>query len=103
MLNSLYYVTIMIGLGLIVNSIVRFCSCKASIQGRDFLFSLIVALIIIPLESIILPLYFMIFEVQDAEHFFCTYSAVYGQLLQYLSVSSVFRGYSGFTSGGSIY
>lgn len=62
MLNSLYYVTIMIGLGLIVNSMCGFALAKLQFRGRDFLFSLIVALIIIPLESIILPLYFMIFK-----------------------------------------
>ena len=64
MLNSLYYVTIMIALGLIVNSMCGFALAKLQFRGRDFLFSLIVALIIIPLESIILPLYFMILSLR---------------------------------------
>lgn len=61
-LNSIYYVTITIFFGLIVNSMCGYALAKLQFKGKDFLFSLIVALIIIPLESIILPLYFLVFK-----------------------------------------
>lgn len=63
-INSLYYVTVMIVFGLIVNSMCGFALAKLQFKGRKTLFSLVVALIIIPLESIILPLYFLIFKAQ---------------------------------------
>lgn len=62
--NSLYYVTVMIVFGLIVNSMCGFALAKLRFRGRNILFGLVVALIIIPLESIILPLYFLIFKAQ---------------------------------------
>lgn len=60
--NSIYYVSVTIFFGLIVNSMCGYALAKLKFKGRDFLFSLVVALIIIPLESIILPLYFLIFK-----------------------------------------
>lgn len=70
MWNSIYYVSITIFVGLIVNSMCGFALAKLQFRGRDFLFSMIVALIIIPLESIILPLYFMIFKFKMLNTFF---------------------------------
>lgn len=61
-LNSVYYVAVTIVFGLIVNSMCGYALAKLQFRGKDFLFSLVVALIIIPLESIILPLYFLIFK-----------------------------------------
>ena len=61
-LNSIYYVAVTIVFGLIVNSMCGYALAKLQFRGKDFLFSLVVALIIIPLESIILPLYFLIFK-----------------------------------------
>lgn len=62
--NSLYYVTVTIVFGLIVNSMCGFALAKLQFKGKDFLFNMVVALIIIPLESIILPLYFLIFKAE---------------------------------------
>ena len=56
-LNSVYYVAVTIVFGLIINSMCGYALAKLQFRGKDFLFSLVVALIIIPLESIILPLY----------------------------------------------
>ncbi len=61
-LNSVYYVAVTIVFGLIINSMCGYALAKLQFRGKDFLFSLVVALIIIPLESIILPLYFLIFK-----------------------------------------
>lgn len=61
-LNSLYYVSVTIVFGLIVNSMCGYALAKLKFKGRDALFSMVIALIIIPLESIILPLYFLIFK-----------------------------------------
>lgn len=61
-LNSLFYVSVMIFFGLIVNSMCGFALAKLQFAGKEILFSVVIALIIIPLESIILPLYFMIFK-----------------------------------------
>ena len=70
MWNSIYDVSITMFVGLIVNSMCGFALAKLQFRGRDFLFSMIVALIIIPLESIILPLYFMIFKFKMLNTFF---------------------------------
>lgn len=61
-LHSIYYVSVTIFFGLIVNSMCGYALAKLQFRGKDFLFSMVVALIIIPLESIILPLYFLIFK-----------------------------------------
>ncbi len=70
MWNSIYYVSITIFVGLIVNSMCGFALAKLQFRGRDFLFSMIVALIIIPLEIMILPLYWMIFKFKMLNTFF---------------------------------
>lgn len=61
-LNSAFYVTILVFLGLVVNSLCGFALAKLKFKYRNQLLSTIIALIIIPLESILLSLYFLVFK-----------------------------------------
>ena len=102
MWNSIYYVSITIFVGLIVNSMCGFALAKLQFRGRDFLFSMIVALIIIPLESIILPLYFMIFKFKMLNTFFALIAPFTANCFS-IFLFRQFCGYSGFFAGGGIY
>lgn len=62
--NSLFYVTVMVFSGLVVNSLCGYALAKLKFPGRNFLLSAVIALIIIPLESIILPLYVLTFRMK---------------------------------------
>lgn len=59
LLNSLFYVSVLIIFGLLVNSMAAYAFARLRFPFRDFLFAVVVALIIIPLESIFLPLYLL--------------------------------------------
>ncbi|MBA7530225.1 L-arabinose transport system permease protein AraQ [subsurface metagenome] len=62
LLNSAFFVTTLVFLGLVVNSLCGFALAKLKFRYRNQLLSIIIALIIIPLESILLPLYFLAFK-----------------------------------------
>ncbi|MEG0048103.1 MAG: carbohydrate ABC transporter permease [Clostridia bacterium] len=62
MLNSLLYVSVMVLLGLIVNSLCGFALAKFRFKYRDKMLGGIIALMIIPFESIVLPLYFVAYK-----------------------------------------
>jgi ABC-type glycerol-3-phosphate transport system permease component len=62
--NSLYYVLVMVIAGLGVNSLCGYALAKLYFPYRDFLLGAVIALIIIPLESIILPLYILTFRMK---------------------------------------
>lgn len=62
MITSLIYVSILVFLGLIVNSLCGFALAKYQFRYRNQLLSGIIALMIIPFESIVLPLYFVAFK-----------------------------------------
>ena len=60
--NSLYYVSVLVVLGLVVNSLCGFALAKFRFRYRDKMLGCIIALMIIPFESIVLPLYFVAFK-----------------------------------------
>lgn len=58
--NSIFYVTVIVISGLVVNSICGYALAKLHFKGRDFILTVIIVLIIVPFESIILPLYLIV-------------------------------------------
>ncbi|HIT90152.1 MAG TPA: carbohydrate ABC transporter permease [Candidatus Merdenecus merdavium] len=56
-LNSFFYVTIIIILDLFINSICGYALAKFEFKGKDLLLTLIISLMVLPMESIMLPLY----------------------------------------------
>lgn len=56
-LNSLFYVFVIIVLDLIVNSICGYALAKFNFRGKNFLLTVIISLMVLPMESIMLPLY----------------------------------------------
>ncbi|ALS26261.1 carbohydrate ABC transporter permease [Paenibacillus cisolokensis] len=58
--NSLFYVTVICISGLVVNSLCGYALAKLQFKGRDMLLSGVIALMIVPFESIIMPLYFIV-------------------------------------------
>lgn len=56
-LNSLFYVTIIIVLDLGVNSLCGYALAKLNFKGKNFLTTLVISLMVLPLEAIMLPLY----------------------------------------------
>lgn len=60
--NSLFYVSILVLSGLVVNSLCGFALAKFRFRYRNKMLGCIIALMIIPFESIALPLYFVAFK-----------------------------------------
>lgn len=56
-LNSLFYVFVIIVLDLVVNSICGYALAKFEFKGKEFLLTLVISLMVLPMESIMLPLY----------------------------------------------
>lgn len=55
--NSLFYVTIIVVLDLLVNSLCGYALAKFQFAGKEFLLSLVISLMVLPNEAIMLPLY----------------------------------------------
>lgn len=55
--NTLLYIGLILVLDLIVNSICGYALAKFRFKGRGFMLSFIVALMVMPMEAILLPLY----------------------------------------------
>lgn len=60
LLNSLYINVTIVSLGLLVNSLAGYAFARLSWRGRDTLFALVLAILIIPLEAIAVPLFYMV-------------------------------------------
>lgn len=58
--NSLFYVSVICICGLGVNSICGYALAKLNFKGRDWILTCIVALMVVPFESILMPLYFIV-------------------------------------------
>lgn len=56
-LNSLYYVFVIVALDLVVNSLCGYALAKFSFPGKDWLLTIIISLMVLPMEAIMLPLY----------------------------------------------
>jgi multiple sugar transport system permease protein len=60
LLNSLFILAATVGAGLVVNSMAGFVLAWGSLRGRALILSLVIALYVIPQESIIMPLVIMV-------------------------------------------
>lgn len=60
LLNSLFINTMIVGAGLLVNALAGYAFARLSWRGRDLLFSLVLAILIIPLEAIAVPLFYLV-------------------------------------------
>lgn len=58
--NSVFILTMTIGLGLFVNSMFAFALARLRFRGRGFLITAVVALIIVPIESVVIPMLLMV-------------------------------------------
>lgn len=56
-LNSLFYVFVIIVLDLFVNSICGYALAKFEFKGKEFLLTVVISLMVLPMEAIMLPLY----------------------------------------------
>ncbi|MDD5658780.1 MAG: carbohydrate ABC transporter permease [Actinomycetota bacterium] len=63
MFNSLFIVGTIVFAGLIVNSMIAYSLARLRFRGRNIIISLIIALIIVPVESIVIPLLLMVNKV----------------------------------------
>ena len=61
--NSLFYVTVLVCLSLLVNSMCGYALAKFQFPGKNILFTIIIALFVLPLESIILALYWIVYKI----------------------------------------
>ncbi|MDC7238304.1 MAG: carbohydrate ABC transporter permease [Sphaerochaetaceae bacterium] len=59
-INSLFYASIMVILGLIVNSFAGYSLAMYNYPGKNVLFVFIIAMMIVPIEAIILPMYLVV-------------------------------------------
>ncbi len=65
--NSLWVLVWTICAGLVVNSMIAFSLARLKFPGRKFLLSLIIAMMIIPIESVVIPMLLMVnsFKILD--------------------------------------
>lgn len=57
LLNSIVQVVGIVGVGLIVNSMAAYAFARLRFRGRDLLFSMVLVLIILPVEVLVVPLF----------------------------------------------
>lgn len=62
MLNSVGYIAVIIVLGLIVNSMAGYAFARLKFPKKDLIFSLILAVMIIPAQTVMLPQYSIIYN-----------------------------------------
>jgi multiple sugar transport system permease protein len=60
LLNSLFITGMIVTAGLIVNSLAGYAFARLQWTGRDWLFVLVIAIMIIPLEAIAVPLFYQV-------------------------------------------
>lgn len=61
-INTLFTVSLIVILGLVVNSLCGYALARLKVPGKRFILSLIVALIIVPFQSILIPVYLIAFK-----------------------------------------
>lgn len=55
--NTLFYVFVIIILDLVINSACGYALAKFDFKGKDFLLTIVISLMVLPMEAIMLPLY----------------------------------------------
>ncbi|WP_069998676.1 carbohydrate ABC transporter permease [Cellulosilyticum sp. I15G10I2] len=64
MLNSLFYASATVLLGLLINSLAGYALAKFNFPFKNAILILIIALMIVPIEATILPLYLVVFRLK---------------------------------------
>ena len=59
-INSVAYVTILVALSLVVNSTFGYALAKFQFKGNNLILTIVLALLVLPLESILLSLFFIV-------------------------------------------
>lgn len=59
-INSVTYVTILVALSLVVNSTFGYALAKFQFKGKNLILNIVLALLVLPLESILLSLFFIV-------------------------------------------
>jgi len=59
-LNSVTYVTVLVGLSLMVNSLFGYALAKFEFRGKTVILNIVLAFLVLPLESILLSLFFIV-------------------------------------------
>ena len=59
-INSVAYVTILVALSLVVNSTFGYALAKFQFKGKNLILTIVLALLVLPLESILLSLFFIV-------------------------------------------
>jgi multiple sugar transport system permease protein len=67
MWNSGIIVVSIVGIGIFVNSLAAFVLSRMQFKGRNFVIAFVIALIIIPMESVALPLLLMVAKVDQVD------------------------------------
>lgn len=62
MLNSFFYILIIIAFGLTVNSMAGYAFARIKFPGRELIFSLILSLMIIPAQTVMLPQFSIVYN-----------------------------------------
>lgn len=60
LVNSFFITTMVVSMGLVVNSLAGYAFARLKWHGRDVLLGLVIALMIIPLEAIAVPLFYQV-------------------------------------------
>ena len=58
--NSLFYVSVLVFLSMLINSMCGYALAKFRFKGKNIIFTIVIALFVLPLESIILALYWVV-------------------------------------------
>ena len=59
-MNSIFYVTVLVALSLIVNSTFGYALAKFEFKGKNLILTVVLSLLVLPLESILLSLFFIV-------------------------------------------
>lgn len=59
-LNSIAYVTVLVGCSLVINSMFGYALAKFEFKGKSIILTIVLSLLVLPLESILLSLFFIV-------------------------------------------
>ena len=68
-MNSIFYVTVLVALSLIVNSTFGYALAKFEFKGKNLILTVVLSLLVLPLESILLSLFFIVNRLGWAESY----------------------------------
>ena len=90
-LNSFGYAAAVVVGNIVVNALAGYVMAKFNFPGKGFVTFLIMFLLIVPVETTIIPLYSIVHTLGMFRHGAGGHPAAFGQRVQYLPVPAVFR------------